>query len=693
MATRNPYTSPPVDTSFEPAASLSPTAAAEQAKELTEGLNYHNHRYYVEAAPSVSDEVYDALFRRLQELEATFPELQSETSPTQRVGAAPVDELSRIEHQAPMLSLNSSLEVSEVSDFHRFIERNSDGRSFRYVVEPKLDGLSVEIVYRDGRFSHGATRGDGRVGEDISRNLKTIPAIPLELRAEGDPPAFLAVRGEIFMLKSGFRELNRSRTERGDEPFANPRNAAAGTVRQLDPKNTAGKPLDIFFYDILASDRTDFDSHTQVLDLFPQWGLKTNPLNEVCASVDELSAYRDRLAESREELDYEIDGIVIKIDSYEFREDLGYRNRSPRWALAWKFPPRKETSRVEDIVVQVGRTGILTPVALLDPVNIGGATVSRATLHNEDEVLRKDVRVGDRVRVIRAGDVIPEVSEVVDREASGRGEPFAMPESCPVCGTPVEREGAYYFCPAGLSCPAQLTGRLIHFVSREAMDIENLGEKNIAQLVNKGIIRTIADLYYLDAADLEALEGFAEKSARNVYEAIQGSKTRPLNHFIYALGIRHVGAHVAEVLARHFGSIEALEDAPVEELSTISDIGGQTAESIHAFFAEEENRRILARMREAGVAPQPLDSGPSAGPLSGKAFVLTGSLDRYTRTEARRQIEERGGKVTSSVSSATDYVVAGADPGSKLDQARKKGTPVLTEDEFEALLAGRSPDA
>jgi DNA ligase (NAD+) len=689
MATENPYTSPPVDTSFEPASSLSSEAAAKQAKELTEALNYHNRRYYVGASPAVADEVYDALFRRLQDLEATFPELQSDTSPTQRVGAAPVDELSRIEHQAPMLSLNSSLEVSEVSDFHRFIERNSDGRSFRYIVEPKLDGLSVEIVYRDGQFSYGATRGDGRVGEDISRNLKTIPAIPLELRPEGDPPAFLAVRGEIFMLKSGFRELNRSRTERGDEPFANPRNAAAGTVRQLDPKNTAGKPLDIFFYDILASDRTDFESHTEVLDLFPTWGLKTNPLNEVCTSVDDLSAYRERLAEAREELDYEIDGIVIKIDSYELREDLGYRNRSPRWALAWKFPPRKETSRVEDIVVQVGRTGILTPVALLDPVNIGGATVSRATLHNEDEVHRKDVRVGDRVRVIRAGDVIPEVSEVVDREASGRGEPFGMPDTCPVCGTPVEREGAYYFCPAGLSCPAQLTGRLIHFVSREAMDIENLGEKNIAQLVNRGIIRTIADLYYLNAAELEALEGFAEKSARNVYEAIQGSRTRPLNHFIYALGIRHVGAHVAEVLARHFGSLEALEDAPVAELSSISDIGGQTAESIHAFFAEEENRRILARMREAGVDPQPLDAGPAAGPLSGLTFVLTGSLERYTRTEARCKIEERGGKVTSSVSSATDYVVAGADPGSKLEQARKKGTTVITEDELEALLAGR----
>lgn len=688
MASDNPFMTPPVDTSFTPVDTLSPETAREEARQIAEALAFHNHRYYVESQPAVADDVYDTLFRRLQALEEQFPELQSETSPTQRVGSAPVDELVRIEHQAPMLSLNSALEHAEIEDFHRFIERNSDGRSFRYMVEPKLDGLSVEIVYRDGTFAYGATRGDGRVGEDISRNLKTIPAIPLELRTAGNPPAFLAVRGEVFMLRSGFRELNRRRTERGEEPFANPRNAASGTVRQLDPRNTAGKPLDVFFYDILASDRTDFATHTDVLELFPQWGLKTNPLNEVCSSVEELAAYRDRMAEAREELDYEIDGIVVKIDSYEFREDLGYRNRSPRWAIAWKFPPRKEVSAVEDIVVQVGRTGILTPVALLEPVSIGGVTVSRATLHNEDEVHRKDVRVGDRVRVIRAGDVIPEVSEVVDREAEGRDEPFSMPDTCPVCGTPVEREGAYYFCPAGLSCPAQLTGRLIHFVSRQAMDIENLGEKNIAQLVNRGIIETIADLYYLEAADLEALEGFAEKSARNVYDAIQGSRTRPLDRLIYALGIRHVGAHVARVLAERFADLEAVEDASVEELEAVPDIGHQTAESIHAFFAEEENRRILARMREAGVSPESVEAGTEGGSLSGTTFVLTGSLERYTRAEARRRIEEAGGKVTSSVSSATNYLVAGADPGSKLEQARKKGTTVLTETEFEELLGG-----
>ncbi|MFP4066386.1 MAG: NAD-dependent DNA ligase LigA [Spirochaetaceae bacterium] len=686
MPEQNPFITPPVDTQFAPPERLSAEQARREAARLTEALNYHNHRYYVDSAPVISDEVYDALFRRLQLLEQRFSELQSDVSPTQRVGAPPVDELARIEHQGAMLSLNSSLEPAEVEEFHRFIVRNADGRSVRYVVEPKLDGLSVEIVYRNGRFSYGATRGDGRVGEDISRNLKTIPAIPLELRGDGNPPAFLAVRGEVLMQKSGFRELNRRRTEQGEEPFANPRNAASGTVRQLDPKNTVGKPLDIFFYDILACDRTDFRSHTEVLELFPKWGLKTNPLWEVCETVEELTSYRDRLAEGREELDYEIDGIVIKVDSYDFREDLGYRNRSPRWALAWKFPPRTEVSRVSDIVVQVGRTGILTPVALLEPVSIGGVTVSRASLHNEDEVRRKDVRVGDRVRVIRAGDVIPEVSAIVEEHSSDRGAPFTMPERCPACDTPVEREGAYYFCPAGLSCPAQITGRLKHFVSREAMDIENLGERNIAQLVSRGKISTIADLYYLEPEDLRELEGFADKSAQNVYSAIQGSKRRPLNRLIYALGIRHVGAHVAQVLAERFGSLEALESAEVEELEAIQDIGHSTARSIHTFFSEEENRRILERMRAAGVEPQPVSPPEETGALGGKSFVLTGTLERFTRAEARKRIEERGGKVSSSVSGATDYVVAGADPGSKLDQARKRGTPVLSEEDFLRLL-------
>ena len=703
----NPYMKPPIDTSRTKVEELSQEKAREEAANLTEALRHHNYLYYVRNEPEVPDEDWDWMLKRLQRIEETYPELQDPNSPTQRVGAAPVGELSRVEHFSPMLSLNSALEDEEMANFDAFIRRNADEREVRYMVEPKLDGLSVEVVYRDGVFASGSTRGDGRFGEDISRNLKTIPAIPLALREAGDPPPFLAVRGEVFMTKSGFHRLNRERTERGDDSFANPRNAAAGTVRQLDPKNTAGKPLDVYFYDILAVDGFTARTHREVLEAFPEWGLKTNPLNRYVTTLEEIQAYRRELSEQRDELDYEIDGIVIKIDDYDFRDDLGYRNRSPRWAIAWKFPPKREISVVHDIAVGVGRTGILTPVALLDPVNIGGVTVSRATLHNEDEVLRKDIRVGDTVRVFRAGDVIPEVAEVVNPEREGRGAPFAMPEECPVCGTPVVREGAYHICPAGLSCPAQLSGSLIHFVAREAMDIENLGEKNIKQLVERGLVRDIADLYVLSKEEIETLEGFADKSARTVYQNIQGSKERPLDRFIYALGIRHVGAHVAGVLARAFGSIEAIEQASAEDLEGIHEIGGQTAESVHTFFSREENRRTLERLFEAGVNPQPPAGAPGTGgagapeggaaregaggggawaPLAGKTFVVTGSLESFTRSGIKEKIESLGGRVTSSVSKNTDYVLAGEDPGSKLDKAQDLGTEILDEAAFLELI-------
>ncbi|NBC28778.1 MAG: NAD-dependent DNA ligase LigA, partial [Spirochaetes bacterium] len=431
----NPYLESPIEAAASdgPATTaveqLGETEARREVSRLTEALRHHNYRYYVKNAPVISDSDWDWMLKRLQQIEEQFPELQDPNSPTQRVGAAPVGELARVEHYAPMLSLNSALEEGEMETFDAFIRRNSDGRQVRYMVEPKLDGLSVEVVYRDGAFVSGATRGDGQYGEDISRNLKAIPAIPLALRSAGNPPSFLAVRGEVFMTKSGFHALNKERTERGDDPFANPRNAAAGTLRQLDPKNTAGKPLDVYFYDILAVEGFEAGTHREVLDAFPEWGLKTNPLNRYVESLEEIRSYRRQLSEDRDALDYEIDGIVIKLDDYELRDDLGYRNRSPRWAIAWKFPPKREVSMVRDIAVGVGRTGILTPVALLDPVNIGGVTVSRATLHNYDEVQRKDIRIGDEVRVLRAGDVIPEVAEVVDPARSGRGEPFAMPDN------------------------------------------------------------------------------------------------------------------------------------------------------------------------------------------------------------------------------------------------------------------------
>jgi DNA ligase (NAD+) len=688
MQKTNPFLEPPIRYTFQPVSSLSSEDAAEEARLLREAIHEHNHRYYVEAAPVLDDSEFDRLFGRLQELEEAYPELVSGSSPTQRVGAEPVSELAKIEHTSPMLSLNSASEEQGVADFDRFIRREL-GIEPVYVLEPKIDGLSVEIVYEEGRFSYGSTRGDGRTGEDISRNLKTIPAIPLELRQGEGVPDHLAVRGEVYMSRRGFLHLNEERAERGEQTFANPRNAASGTLRQLDPKNTAGKPLDVFFYDILESSGVDVSSHLETLALFPRWGLRTNPQNARAETVEEIAAYHRRLTEERDQLDYEIDGVVIKLDSYEYRRRLGTRNRSPRWALAWKFPPKREVSVVQSIVVQVGRTGILTPVAIMEPVSIGGVTVSRATLHNEDEVKRKDVRVGDSVKVIRAGDVIPEVSEVVDTAREGRGEPFEMPATCPVCGTPVERLGAYHVCPNGLGCRAQLVGRAIHFCSRDAMDIESLGAKNVQLLIDEGLISDVADLYYLRKEDFLSLPGFAEKSARNAVDAIEQTKERPLDRFIYALGIRHVGSHAATVLARAFRSVAALAQASEAELTEIGDIGPETAASIARFFSTEEAHRTLQRMFDAGVSPTP-PAEPAGASLEGKSFVITGTLSSMGRKEAAGKIEAMGGRVSSSVSSKTDYLVCGENPGSKLTQAQQQGTTVLDEGAFRQLL-GEEP--
>ncbi len=453
---------------FKDIKKLMPARARGEVESLREAIDHHNYLYYVKSDPKIADAAYDRLFRRLLELEEAFPELQSPTSPTRRVGAAPVSELRKVRHTAPLLSLNSVLDETEAEDFDDFIRRNADGKPVHYVLEPKFDGFSVEVVYRDGLFAYGATRGDGTTGEDISENLKTIGPLALRLqRPAGEkPPAFLAVRGEVIMSKKSFLKLNKEKVERGEAPFANPRNAAAGTMRQLDPKKVAAMPLDIFFYDILRVEGREFASHWEELEQLPAWGLKTDAHSRRAETFEEVKRYRDKLGEERESLDYEIDGIVVKLDDLRLRDELGMRERSPRWAMAWKFPPKKEVTTLEDIVVQVGRTGILTPVALLSPVDVGGVTVSRATLHNEDEVLKKDLRVGDKVRIARAGDVIPEVIERIPEPCGKRGRPFAMPKTCPVCGTAVLREGAYYFCPAGLSCRAQLIGHILHYASR-----------------------------------------------------------------------------------------------------------------------------------------------------------------------------------------------------------------------------------
>ena len=608
------------------------------------------------------------------------------------MGAAPVSELKKVRHTAPLLSLNSVLDETEAEEFDDFIRRNVDGKPVRYVLEPKFDGFSVEVVYRGGFFAYGATRGDGTTGEDISENLKTIGPLALRLqRPDGKkPPAFLAVRGEVIMSKKSFLKLNKEKVERGEAPFANPRNAAAGTMRQLDPKKVAAMPLDIFFYDILRVEGREFASHWEELEQLPAWGLKTDAHSRRAETFEEVKRYRDRLGEERESLDYEIDGIVVKLDDLRLRDELGMRERSPRWAVAWKFPPKKEVTTLEDIVVQVGRTGILTPVALLSPVDVGGVTVSRATLHNEDEVLKKDLRAGDKVRIARAGDVIPEVIERIPEPGGKRGRPFAMPKTCPVCGTAVLREGAYYFCPAGLSCRAQLIGHILHYASRYAMNIDGLGEKIAAQLVDREMVKDVADIYALGTGDLLELEGFAEKSAENLRRSIRSAMNPRLDRFLLGLGIPQVGQHVARVLAEKYRSLENLERALEDDLRETPGVGPEIARSVAEFFSEEKNREVLRKIRQAGVVIEALPESLRGRALEGKTFVFTGELAGLRRSEAQALVTGLGGRAASSVSKSTDYVVVGENPGSKYDDARRLGVTVLDEAAFKKLVSQSS---
>jgi DNA ligase (NAD+) len=673
-------------TDFKPARKLSKEEARKEVEALREGIDYHDYLYYVKNKPEISDATYDKLFRRLQELEENFPDLRSPTSPTRRVGAEPVAALKKVRHKTPMLSLNAAVKEEEVRAFHRFVEENMGAGKVVYVAEPKFDGLSVEVVYEKGCFAYGATRGNGEVGEDISENLKTIRTLPMRLRNEKHIPPLLSARAEVFMSKMGFQQLNRERLERGEEPFANPRNAAAGIMRQLDPGKVAGKPLDLFFYDILQVQEENIGTHWESLDYLQDRGLKTESHAKKCTSLKDVRAYHQEMSEKRDGLDYEIDGVVLKVDDLKVREKLGVRHRSPRWAMAWKFEPKEEITRLEDIVVQVGRTGILTPVALLQPVDVGGVTVSRATLHNEEEVKRKDVRTGDKVRVARAGDVIPEVVERVKEPGRKRGNEFSMPGRCPACGAEVVREGAYVLCPAGLSCPAQIVGRIIHYASREGLDIENLGEKTAKQLYEKNLVESVADIYRLSVDDLRNLEGFAEKSAIKLHEAVEKSKSPQLDRFLYALGIRHVGGRMAQVLAREFGSLENLRKAKRSELERIPEVGPEIAESVADFFSRSENKKVLDDLQAAGLEIKSMPKKEREMPLKGKTFVFTGNLESYTREEAKRKVEELGGRATSSVSGETDFVVAGADPGSKLDEARKREVEILDEKEFEKVL-------
>ncbi|AQV94321.1 DNA ligase (NAD(+)) LigA [Cupriavidus necator] len=686
-----------------PVGALPPEAAARRVAWLRDELDRHNHQYYVLDAPTIPDAEYDALFSELQALELEHPELQTPDSPTQRVGGEPLSAFDSVRHRVPMLSLNNGFADEDVLNFDRRCAQGlgrtapaageqdlfSAADAVEYACELKFDGLAMSLRYEDGRLVQAATRGDGETGEDVTVNVRTIKAIPLKLR--GQAPAVLEVRGEVFMFRRDFDKLNERQAEAGEKTFVNPRNAAAGSLRQLDPRITARRPLSFFAYglgELQGVDRPP--THSAMLDGFAALGLPVCKDREVVKGAQGLLDFYRDIGQRRDALPYDIDGVVYKVNALADQERLGFVSRAPRFALAHKFPAQEMTTIVEDIEVQVGRTGAITPVARLKPVFVGGVTVTNATLHNEDEIRRKDVHIGDTVIVRRAGDVIPEVVGVVTERRPADARAFVMPTACPVCGSHIEKleDEAIARCTGGLICAAQRKQSLLHFAQRRAMDIEGLGDKLVEQLVDQGIVRTPADLFKLGVAKLAALERMADKSAANLVAAIDTSRETTMNRFIFALGIRHVGEATAKDLAKHFGKLDALMAADEAALLEVNDVGPVVAQSIAHFFAEPHNVEVIEQLRAAGV--HWTESEPAAkatAPLSGKTFVLTGTLPTLSREDAKELLEAAGAKVAGSVSKKTDYVVAGAEAGSKLDKAEALGVPVLDEAGMLALLA------
>jgi len=666
--------------------------ARQRAAELRREIARHDHLYYVLDAPEVSDAEYDALFRELSALESMHAELLTPDSPTQRVGGAPLPEFREHRHRVPMLSLNNAFSEEDIAAFDRRVREALGAESVEYACEPKFDGLAITLIYEHGRFVGGATRGDGTTGEDVSANLRTVRAIPLVLaQGHAAAPPLLEVRGEVLMLRRDFTAMNADQQARGEKTFVNPRNAAAGSLRQLDPRITASRPLTFFAYGIGASEGFDVPAtHSELLDRLDEWHLPVARERAVVQGAAGLLDYYTRIGARRADLPYDIDGVVHKVNAFALQERLGYVSRAPRFAVAHKFPAEEATTEVEAIDVQVGRTGAITPVARLKPVFVGGVTVTNATLHNEDEVRRKDIRPGDTVIVRRAGDVIPEVVRVLLERRAGEPPVFAMPVACPVCGSAVTRgeDEAVSRCSGGLFCPAQRKQALLHFASRRAMDIEGLGEKLVEQLVDGGLVTSPDGIYRLTKENLAGLERMADKSAENLVGAIERSKDTTLARFIFALGIRNVGETTARDLARHFGSLDALMAADEAALMTAPDVGPVVAASIASFFREPHNREVIAGLRAAGV--QWVEGVPAAavtaGAALGKTFVLTGTLPTLARDAARELIESQGGRVSGSVSKKTHFVVAGADPGSKLEKANALGIPVLDEDGLLRLL-------
>jgi DNA ligase (NAD+) len=670
-----------------------PAAAKDAEKKiaaLREKIRHHEHLYYVLDQPAISDAEFDRLMQQLKDLEAEHPDLITPDSPTQRVGGKPREGFVKVPHSSPMLSLDNTYSEDELRAWERRVHELTGRSDVDYVCELKLDGMSLALIYEDGKLARGITRGDGSIGEDVTLNVRTVRSIPLSIPHEklkkAGIPADFEVRGELLMPTAAFRKLNEERERDGLATFANPRNFTAGTVRQLDANVTAERRLDYFAYILLQGGRTYFDHHSKTLDALDAAGFKVNQHRKLVHSMDQVWAFIQQWEGKRESLPYEIDGIVVKVDRTTLQDELGFTGKAPRWAIAYKYAARAGITKLEDIRVQVGRTGKLTPVAMLAPVSIGGTTVRNATLHNMDEIERLGVKIGDWVQVERGGDVIPKVAKVIEDKDHPRGhEIFVMPEKCPECGTKVVRtEGEVDYRCVNANCPAKLRETILHFASRGVMNIDGMGESLVNQLTERGLVKNVADIYQLTKKDLLGLERFADKSAQNILDEIENSKKLPLERVIYGLGIRFVGERTAQFLAEHFGSMEALEHASVEELQNVNEVGPRIAESIVEFFSIAANRKLIERLREAGLTMrgQKKERGTK---LAGKTFVLTGTLAKYTRDEAKKLIEDAGGKVTGSVSKKTDYVVAGADAGSKLDKAKELGVAVIDEKEMEGL--------
>src|SRR5246127_5005836 len=665
--------------------------AEKKIEALREKIRHHEHLYYVLDRPEISDTDFDKLMRQLQRLEAEHPTLITPDSPTQRVGGKPREGFVKVRHSSPMLSLDNTYNEEELRAWERRVHELSGRSDVDYVCELKLDGMSLALVYEDGRLVRGVTRGDGTVGEDVTLNVRTVRSVPLSIPKDrlkkAGIPADFEVRGELLMPLSSFKKMNEERESKGLSLFANPRNATAGTVRQLESRVTAERRLDYFSYMLLVNGRTHFDRHSKSLDALGAAGFKVNPARKLVHSMDEVWAFIREWEGKRESLPYEIDGIVVKVDRIALQDELGFTGKAPRWAIAYKYAARAGITMLEDIRVQVGRTGKLTPVAMLAPVLIGGTTVRNATLHNMDEIERLGVKIGDWVQVERGGDVIPKVAKVIEDKDHPRGhQTFHMPENCPICGTKVVKtEGEVDYRCVNANCPAKLRETILHFASRGVMNIDGMGEVLVNQLIEKGLVKNVADIYDLTKKDLLSLERFADKSAQNILDEIENSKQLPLERVIYGLGIRMVGERTAQFLAEHFGAMEALANASVEELQSVNEVGPKIAESIAEFFSNPANRELVKRLEKAGLqfTGKKRERGTK---LAGKTFVLTGTLAKYSRDEAKRLIEDAGGKVSGSVSKKTNYVVAGSDAGSKLDKAKELGVPVIEEDEMVRLV-------